>query len=276
VSGALVVVGTPIGNLRDLSPRAQEALRRADVIACEDTRRTGSLLHHLGIERRELVVCNEHTEPDVLGTLLERIARGDRVALVTDAGMPGIADPGALLVAAAAAADVRIEVIPGPSAPLAALVASGLPTARFVFEGFLPRKGGARRERLVEVAAEQRTVIFFESPNRLERTLCDLAEACGPDRAAVVGRELTKLHEEVRRGTLAELAAWASTGLKGEVVVVLAPAPPPEPVDDQQIDAALAEARAAGMSTRDAVAHVTATLGTPRARTYARARATRG
>jgi 16S rRNA (cytidine1402-2'-O)-methyltransferase len=270
VSGALVVVGTPIGNLGDLSPRAHEALERADVIACEDTRRTGSLLHHLAIERRDLVVCNEHTEGEVIPALLERIARGERVALVTDAGMPGVADPGAQLVAAAAAADVQIEVVPGPSAPLTALVASGLPTARFVFEGFLPRKGAARRERLAEVAAEQRTVILFESTPRLAQTLLDLAEVCGADRAAAVGRELTKLHEEVRRGTLTELASWAGAGLKGEAVVVLAPAPPPEPVNDATIDAALTAASSQGLSTRDAVTHVATLLEVSRSRIYDR------
>ena len=195
--GVLVLVGTPIGNLGDLSPRAAEALAGADVVCCEDTRRTGKLLAHAGIPRPTLVVVNEHTEEREVPRIVERLGRGERVALVSDAGMPGISDPGERLVAAAVAAGHAVEAVPGPSAGLTALVVSGLPTGRFVFEGFLPRKGSSRRERLAAVSAEPRTAVLYEAPHRLARTLEDLAAACGPDRRVVVARELTKLYEQV-------------------------------------------------------------------------------
>lgn len=202
--GSLVLVGTPIGNMGDLSPRAARELAAADVIACEDSRRTGRLLELAGLARRPMLVINDHTEGARTGEVLARLGSGERVAVVTDAGMPGISDPGERLVRAAAAAGFRVEVVPGPSALLAALVASGLPTGRFAFEGFLARKGSARRERLDELAGEQRTVVLFEAPHRLARTLADLAQAFGGDRRVAVCRELTKLHEEIWRGSLAE------------------------------------------------------------------------
>ncbi|HKH24935.1 MAG TPA: 16S rRNA (cytidine(1402)-2'-O)-methyltransferase [Acidimicrobiales bacterium] len=267
--GVLVLVGTPIGNLGDLSPRAVEALTAADAICCEDTRRTGRLLQHAGVERKgALMVVNEHTEARQVDGVLARLARGERVAVVSDAGMPGISDPGERLVRAAIDAGHVVEVVPGPSAALAALVASGLPTGRFVFEGFLPRKGSGRTERLAAVAAERRTVVLYEAPHRLPRTLADLASVCGDDRPVAVARELTKLHEEVWRGTLGEAAAWAvERSPRGELVVVLDRAPAAPPPDDALVDALSVEL-AAGSSARDAARAVAARLGVPRRHAY--------
>jgi 16S rRNA (cytidine1402-2'-O)-methyltransferase len=270
MSGALVLVGTPIGNLGDLSPRAVEALSAADAICCEDTRRTGRLLQHAGVARRPLIVVNDHTEADAVAGVLDRLAAGERVAVVTDAGMPGIADPGERLVRAAVDAGHVVEVVPGPSAAIAAVVASALPTARFVFEGFLPRKGSGRSERLAEVAAEPRTVVLYEAPHRLARTLADLAGACGDDRRVAVARELTKLHEEVWRGTLAAAVAWvAEHPPRGEIVLVLDGAPPAPEADDDAIEAAVQARLDAGDSARDAAVAVAALLGVPRRRVYA-------
>ncbi len=198
-----MLVGTPIGNLADLSPRAREALASADVIACEDTRRTGRLLELSGIGRRPLLVVNDHTEDSRVREVVDRVAAGERVAVVTDAGMPGISDPGERLVRAVADAGLTVEVVPGPSAVVSALVVSGLPAGRFVYEGFLPRKGSGRSVRLRALADEQRTVVLYEAPHRVAATLADLAQACGDDRPVALVRELTKLHEEVWRGTLA-------------------------------------------------------------------------
>jgi 16S rRNA (cytidine1402-2'-O)-methyltransferase len=269
MSGALVLVGTPIGNLGDLSPRAVEELARADAVACEDTRRTGRLLAHAGVRAPVLLVVNDHTEAAAVADVLDRLQRGERVAVVSDAGMPGISDPGERLVAAASAAGHRVEVVPGPSAVLAGLVASGLPTGRFVFEGFLPRKGSGRTERLAAVASERRTVVLFEAPHRLARTLADLLEVCGATRRVVLARELTKLHEELWRGSLGSaVERCARVEPRGEYVVVLDGAPEPAPADDDAIRAALAEARGAGVTTRDAVSKVAAALGVPRRRVY--------
>src|SRR5438067_12801534 len=211
MGGALVLVATPIGNLSDLSPRAVEALRTADAICCEDSRRTGRLLEHAGVERRApCLVVNDHTEVARIGEVLARLTRGERVAVVTDAGTPGTSDAGERLVRAAVADGHPVEIVPGPSAAIAALVASGLSTGRFVFEGFLPRKGSGRSERLAELAAEQRTVVLYEAPHRLARTLTDLSAAFGSDRRVAIARELTKLHEEVWRGSLSDAVVWAS------------------------------------------------------------------
>lgn len=267
--GRLVLVGTPIGNLADLTPRAAEALGAADVIACEDTRRTGRLLAHLGIPAPTLVVLNEHTEFDRADDLLVRVRSGQTVAVVSDAGMPGVSDPGERVVAAAVAADLAVEVVPGPSAVLAALVVSGLTTSRFVFEGFLPRKGSARSARLADVASEARTTVLFEAPHRMERTLVDLVDACGADRPVVLARELTKRHEEIRRGTLAEmLATVRAAEPRGEFVLVLAGAPPRPEATDEEIRGALDGALRRGLTTRDAVAEVVAALGAPHRRVY--------
>lgn len=265
----LVLVGTPIGNLGDLAPRAVEALSAADAICCEDTRRTGRLLQHAGVERRPLVVVNDHTEVRAIAGVLDRLARGERVAVVTDAGMPGISDPGERLVRAAVQAGHVVEVVPGPSAAVTALVASGLPTGRYAFEGFLPRKGSGRPARLAELAAERRTVVLYEAPHRLARTLADLAAACGQGRQVAVARELTKLHEEVWRGSLEAACAWvAEREPRGEVVLVLEGAPEPVGADDDDVEAAVQARLEAGDSPRDAAAAVAAALGVPKRHAY--------
>lgn len=265
----LVLVGTPIGNLGDLPPRAVEALSAADAICCEDTRRTGRLLQHAGVPRRPLVVVNDHTEQDAVTGVLDRLAAGERVAVVTDAGMPGISDPGERLVRAALDAGHTIEVVPGPSAAVTALVTSGLPAGRFVFEGFLPRKGSGRTARLAAVGAERRTVVLYEAPHRIARTLADLAAACGADRSVSIGRELTKLHEETWRGTLAGAIEWvAEREPRGEMVIVLAGAPEPGAATAAQVDDALQAELDRGASARDAAASVAAALGVPKRTAY--------
>jgi 16S rRNA (cytidine1402-2'-O)-methyltransferase len=269
VTGALVLVATPIGNLGDLSPRALEELGRADAIACEDTRRTGRLLAHFGIDKPRLLVVNDHTESGAAADVVDRLARGERVVVVSDAGTPGISDPGEQLVAAAVAAGHPVEVIPGPSAAVSGLVASGLPTGRFVFEGFLPRKGSGRQERLAELAGERRTVVLYEAPHRLARTLADLAAALGGTRRVVLARELTKLHEELWRGSLdAAVARAAEVAPRGEYVIVVDGAPAPAAATDDDLAAAVAAEVAAGRSTKDAVTVVAGRFGTSRRRVY--------
>jgi 16S rRNA (cytidine1402-2'-O)-methyltransferase len=268
----LILVGTPIGNLSDLSPRAVEVLSTADAICCEDTRRTGRLLQHAGVARRPLVVVNDHTEAAAVPGVLERLSRGERVAVVSDAGMPGVADPGERLVRAAIDAGHAVEVVPGPSAAVTAVVVSGLPTARWTFEGFLPRKGSGRAARLAEVAAERRTAVLYEAPHRLARTLADLAEACGGDRRVAIGRELTKLHEETWRGTLAGALEWvAEHAPRGELVIVLDGAAPAGPAGDDDVAAAVQARLDAGDSTRDAAAAVATALGVSKRQAYAAA-----
>ena len=273
-TGALVLVGTPIGNLADLSERVVEVLRSADVLACEDTRRTRTLLTHAGIPAGgRLRAVPAHSESESLGWVVQAVAGGQRVAVITDAGMPGISDPGAKLVRACLDAELAVEVVPGPSAVTTALVLSGLPTDRFVFEGFLPRKGAARVERLESLRTEPRTTVLFESPRRIGTTLAELVDYCGAERPAAIARELTKLHEEVRRGTLTELAAGAeATEPRGECVIVLGGASEiPIAASDADVDAALAAQLAAGVSTRDAAAIVSARLRMSRREVYARA-----
>ena len=268
--GALVLIGTPIGNLGDLSPRAVEELARADVVACEDSRRTGRLLQHAGVRARALLVVNDHNEAQRVGEVLTRLARGERVAVVTDAGMPGISDPGERLVRAAARDGHTIEVVPGPSAAIAALVASGLPTARFVFEGFLSRKAGTRRQRLAELVDDERTLVFYEAPHRLAATLTDLCAVLGAWRRVAVARELTKLHEEIWRGHLNEAAAWAAeTPPRGEIALVVQGALPPGPADEADVEAAVRARLDAGDSARDAATTVAADLGVPKRQAYA-------
>ncbi len=225
--GRLRIVATPIGNLADLTPRGREALLSADLIACEDTRRTGRLFRSLGASdgnrRPPLLPLHEHNEDRQIGRVLERLERGDAVALVSDAGTPLVSDPGFRLARAAAARNIPIEALPGPSAILAALVVSGLPPWPFTFLGFPPPRQGKRR-RFFETHAElAHTVVFFESPRRAAASLADAAEAFGPDRDAALARELTKLHEEVMRGSLARIAALAAERgrLRGEVTVVV-------------------------------------------------------
>lgn len=269
MAGRLVVVATPIGNLGDLSPRAAEALRSADLVLAEDTRHTGRLLAHVGsgVPQRSL---HEHNERDRIPEVLARLRAGDRVALVSDAGTPGVSDPGFRLLAACVAAEIAIEPIPGPSAALAALVVSGLPTDRVVFEGFLPRKGTARRDRLRLLADEPRTLVLFVSPHRVADDLDDLAGALGPTRRAALCRELTKLHEEVRHGTLADLAAGARDGVRGEVTLVVAgavPAEAPPPTSGELLDRVRGLV-ATGMPKKAAVAEVARAAGVPKRTVY--------
>ena len=237
-SGTLHVVATPIGNLGDLSPRALETLKRVDAICAEDTRHTRQLLAHFGLER-PLLALHEHNEGDAAAPLVARLLAGDSVALVSDAGTPLVSDPGFRLVRAARAAGVRVSPVPGPSALVAALSAAGLPSDRFVFEGFLPAKAKARREHLQALAAEPRTMIFYESSHRIEETLADMAMAFGDERPAVVARELTKLFETVLDGGLAGLARRVredANQRKGEFVVLVQGAP-------EAADAKVAEGR---------------------------------
>ena len=269
-TGRLVLVATPIGNLGDLAPRAVETLAAADVIACEDTRRTRALLSHAGIKAGDrLLAVHDHNEAAQVRTVLERLDAGATVAVVTDAGTPGVSDPGERLVAAAAAAGHEVTTVPGPSAAVAALVVSGMDTGRFCFEGFLPRVGAGRKERIAAVAAERRTTVLYESPHRVRRTVADLVAACGPHRRVAVCRELTKAFEEVWRGSLAAaVTRLDETAPRGEYVLVLDGAPAPEPPSDDDIAAALAEATAAGASTRDAASRVATRLGVPKKRVY--------
>jgi 16S rRNA (cytidine1402-2'-O)-methyltransferase len=268
--GRLVLVATPIGNLGDLSPRAVAALADADVVACEDTRRSGRLLSAAGVTARRLVVVNDHTERAAADELVGIIRRGGVVALITDAGTPGIADPGERLVAAVVDAGLEVDVVPGPSSPVAALVLSGLPAGRFVMEGFLPRRGPERAARLAEIAAERRTSVILEAPHRVVRTVEDLAGVCGPARRVALCRELTKLHQEVWRGSLGDAAGHLDeVAPRGEYVLVLDGAPPPDGPSDAELTAALAAEREAGASTRDAVDRVATASGASRRRVYA-------
>ena len=220
--GVLILAGTPIGDAAGASPALLAALTDADQIAAEDTRRFRDLCRRLGIAPQAPVVSffdgNESARVD---GLVAQLLDGRRVVVVSDAGMPAVSDPGYRLVAAAAAVGVRVSAVPGPSAVLTALAVSGLPTDRFCFEGFLPRKSGERRNRLTSLAYEQRTMVFFEAPHRLAAFLTDAAAALGADRRAVVCRELTKTHEEILRGTLSELAVWAGGEVRGEITVVI-------------------------------------------------------
>lgn len=265
--GTLYLVGTPIGNLGDVSQRALETLRTVDVVACEDTRHTRILLDRFGITSR-VISMPAFDEARRAGGIVERLCNGEDVALVTDAGMPGISDPGSELVRQAVEEGVRVVPIPGPSAALAALAASGLPTDRFTFFGFLPRKGGARREALEELATSRATTIVFESPRRLHETLLDLKEALG-DRKACVARELTKIHEEFARGTLAELAERFSGEVLGEITIVLEGAPKEREAADP--DELLRARLASGVSVKDAAREVSEALGLSRKDIYRRA-----
>jgi len=266
---ALVLVATPIGNLGDLSPRAIEVLAAVDAIACEDTRRTGRLLAHAGITPPPLLVVNEHTEARQVGDVVARLDRGERVAVVADAGTPGVSDPGERLVRAAIDAGHTVEVVPGPSAAIAALVASGLATGRFCFEGFLPRKGSGRTARLDQLTTERRTMVLYEAPHRLLRTLTDLADSLGASRRVAIVRELTKLHEEIWRGTLGEARRWAEEAEpRGELVLVVDGADEPPVVGNDELVAAVAAEMAAGATRRDAATNVSRRLGVPKRRAY--------
>ncbi|HJM20422.1 MAG TPA: 16S rRNA (cytidine(1402)-2'-O)-methyltransferase [Acidimicrobiales bacterium] len=266
--GTLYLVATPIGNLGDMSERAREVIEQAAIVACEDTRRTGRLLELLQLRARRLLVANEHTELSVASTVIEVLVQGLDVALVTDAGTPAISDPGQHLVRYVLDAGCQVSVVPGPTAAVAALVLSGLPTSRWVMEGFLPRKGKERDTRLASLAVEKRTTVLFESPRRLKTTLQELADLCGADRPAAVMRELTKLHEEGVRGSLGELAARFSNQVKGEIVVVIGGAADVT-VDDDVVVSALRKELESGTTRRAAIDHTSATLGVARNRVYA-------
>jgi 16S rRNA (cytidine1402-2'-O)-methyltransferase len=272
----LVLAATPIGNVGDASPRLRAALATADVVAAEDTRRLSRLAAALDVSVAGRVVSfYDAVEAARTPTLLADLVAGRTVVLVSDAGMPLVSDPGHRLVAAAVDAGVPVTVVPGPSAVLAAVAVAGLPSDRWCFEGFLARRAGERRRRLAELAAEPRTLVFFEAPHRLGATLADMAAAFGAGRDAAVCRELTKTHEEVRRGSLGELAEWAAGEVRGEIVVVVAGAPAGGvEVDDATLAAAVAVLVERGLSRRDAVDQVAAENGVPRRRVYSAATST--
>lgn len=267
--GRLILCGTPIGNLGDLSDRALRTLREAAVIACEDTRRTRKLLSHFGVSGKELVVYNDVNERRQGDRLLARIGAGTDVVLVSDAGMPGLSDPGFRLVRACVERGFPVEVVPGPSAVVSALAVSGLAPGRFVFEGFLPRKKSDRRRRMEELAAEERTVVLFESPHRLEASIADLLDVLG-DRYVAIARELTKVHEEVRRGSLSEiLEGLKAEPARGEVVIILEGArPSPEEVPAAQLAQQARRLMASGIERKAALASVAKTAGVPRRKVF--------
>ncbi|WGX97890.1 16S rRNA (cytidine(1402)-2'-O)-methyltransferase [Nocardioides sp. L-11A] len=271
MSGVLVLAGTPIGQVGDAPPRLAAELATADVVAAEDTRRLRRLVADLGIELGGRVVSYfEGNEAARTPSLVEALVAGERVVLVTDAGMPSVSDPGYRLVAAAVEADIRVTAVPGPSAVLTALAVSGLPVDRFCFEGFLPRKAGERGRRLADLAGEQRTMVFFEAPHRTAAALAAMRDAFGPERAAVVCRELTKTHEEVRRDGLAALVDWAAQGVRGEVTIVVAGAVPGAAVatDPDSLRAAVAELEESGMRRKEAIAVVAGQAGLPKRDVY--------
>ena len=270
----LVLAGTPIGRVQDASPRLVTELAGADVVAAEDTRRLRRLTRELGIELTGRIVSYfDANESQRTPQLLDMLRAGACVVLVTDAGMPSVSDPGYRLVAAAVEAGIDVTAVPGPSAVLTALAVSGLPVDRFCFEGFLPRKVGERARRLAELVDEPRTMVFFEAPHRTEQALVALVEAFGGVRRAAVCRELTKTHEEVRRGPLSELVTWAADGVRGEVTLVVsgAAAVGPADLDDEAVRALVAAEVEAGMTTKDAVASVARRTGIPKKTVYAAA-----
>ena len=270
-TGVLVLAATPIGQAADAPPRLATELAEADLIAAEDTRRLGRLAAELGVDVKGRVTSYfEGNESARTPGLVERLVAGDRVVLVTDAGMPSVSDPGYRLVAAAVEAGVTVTAVPGPSAVLTALAVSGLPVDRFCFEGFLPRKQGERARRLAALAGEERTLVFFEAPHRTAAALAAMADAFGGDRPAAVCRELTKTHEEVRRGGLADLAGWAAAGVRGEVTLVVSGAVATASLagDADSLRAAVAAEEQAGTSRKDAIRAVAARAGVPKREVY--------
>lgn len=269
--GVLVLAATPIGQAGDAPPRLAAELSGADVVAAEDTRRLRRLTTDLGIELGGRVISYfEGNEQARTPTLLEALLAGERVVLVTDAGMPSVSDPGYRLVAAAVEAGVRVTSVPGPSAVLTALAVSGLPVDRFCFEGFLPRKAGERSRRLDSLRDEERTMVFFEAPHRTEAALAAMATSWGEDRVVAVCRELTKTHEEVRRGPLGELVGWAAEGVRGEVTIVVTGAAPSAAISTEPpaLVAAVAEREDQGMTRKEAIAEVARLAGVPKREVY--------
>ncbi|MCM2427994.1 16S rRNA (cytidine(1402)-2'-O)-methyltransferase [Streptomyces sp. RKAG337] len=265
--GVLVLAGTPIGDIQDAPPRLAAELLAAEVIAAEDTRRLRRLTQGLGVHTTGRVVSYfEGNESARTPELVEALENGARVLLVTDAGMPSVSDPGYRLVAAAVEKGIRVTAVPGPSAVLTALALSGLPVDRFCFEGFLPRKAGERLARLREVADDRRTLVYFEAPHRIDDTLAAMAEAFGPDRRAAVCRELTKTYEEIKRGPLKELAAWAAEGVRGEITVVVEGAPERGPSDlgPAELVRRVMVREEAGERRKEAIVAVAAELGLPK------------
>ena len=268
--GTLILAATPIGNARDASPRLAEVLLSADVVAAEDTRRLRRLASSLELKLPGKVIAyHEHSEGVRTRQLVERLREGATVVLVTDAGMPSVSDPGYRLVAAAIEAELTVTVVPGPSAVLAALAVSGLAVDRFCFEGFLPRKAGARRQRLRDLAQEPRTMVFFEAPHRLATVLDDAAELLGSGRLGAVCRELTKTYEEIERGSLAHLANWATAGVLGEVTLVIEGAPVVEAdFSDEDLRDLVLGHEQEGCSRKDAITLVVTATGLPKRRVY--------
>ena len=267
----LILVATPLGNMGDISPRAIEALTNAGLVCCEDTRRTGLLLHNLGIAAT-LMRVDDHTEHASIPRVLDALNEGRDVCMVTDAGTPGISDPGSRLVRAAIDASHNVSAIPGPAALIMALIISGLPTDRFIFDGFIARSGQERAMHINELALQRRTVILYEAPHRLHRTLVDLSVACGPERQVALCRELTKIHEEVWRGTLGEAVVHYGTNEpQGEFVLVVQGAPDSPPPTADDIDRLLIAELAGGASTKDASTAVSHILGVPKKNVYSRA-----
>jgi 16S rRNA (cytidine1402-2'-O)-methyltransferase len=270
--GVLVLAATPIGRAADASARLAELLATADVVAAEDTRRARRLASDLATTiTGSLVSYFEGNERTRTETLVAELRAGRTVLLITDAGMPSVSDPGYRLVAAAVAEGIDVTAVPGPSAVTTALAVSGLPSDRFCFEGFLPRKRGPRERALAVLASEQRTMVFFEAPHRTAATLTAMAEAFGPDRPGAVCRELTKTHEQVVRGSLAELVAWAEGEIRGEVTLVIQGAPEAGLPDAAELAGLVAAAEARGLSRRDAVDEVAAATGARRAEVYSAA-----
>ncbi|HUY07748.1 MAG TPA: 16S rRNA (cytidine(1402)-2'-O)-methyltransferase [Acidimicrobiales bacterium] len=263
VAGSLVLVATPIGNTGDMSRRAMETLGRADLVCCEDTRHTGQLFKMLGIRPKQLLSLHEHNEARRGDEIVDRIIRGDMVALVSDAGTPLISDPGERLVSRVVAAGLLVSTVPGPSAVVASLSISGLPADRFLFEGFLPRKGRSREMRLRAIAGAGVTSVVYEAPRRVKETLEELLEVCGPDRNIAIVRELTKMHEEVWRGTLGQAVARQDAETRGEHVIVLGAAVSgtAEPIGDATEE--LGFLLAAGLSRRDAASALEILRGIP-------------
>jgi 16S rRNA (cytidine1402-2'-O)-methyltransferase len=274
VPGVVILLGAPLGNPADASARLRTEMATADIIAAEDTRRLARLASDLGVEISGRVVSYfEGNEAQRTPSLVAALRDGARVAVITDGGMPSVSDPGFRLVRAALDAGIPVRAAPGPSAVTTALAVSGLPTDRFCFEGFLPRGPGARRSRLAALAAEERTLVFFEAPHRVASMLADAAAAFGPDRAAALCRELTKTHEEVRRQPLGELVTWASsTDVRGEITLVVAGAPTvASTLSDDELATRVGSLEAEGMSRRDAIAAVARETKLPRRTVYAAA-----